>query len=37
MKLFDFIEGRYNPHWRHSALGYKSPMQFEGAHLPAAA
>jgi putative transposase len=37
MKVFDFVEGWYNPHRRHSALGYKSPMQFERAHLQAAA
>jgi putative transposase len=37
MKVFDFIEGGYNPHRRHSALGYKSPMQHERARLPAAA
>ena len=29
MALFDFIEGWYNPHRRHSALGYLSPNDFE--------
>jgi transposase InsO family protein len=37
MKVFDFIEGWYNPHRRHSALDYKSPMQFERSHVRAAA
>jgi len=27
--LFDFIEGFYNPHRRHSALGYCSPIEYE--------
>jgi putative transposase len=36
MKVFDFIEGWYNPRRRHSALGYRSPMQFEQAHARAA-
>ncbi|MHB8731545.1 MAG: IS3 family transposase [bacterium] len=27
--LFDYIEGWYNPHRRHSALGYLSPAEFE--------
>ena len=29
MALFDFIEGWYNRHRRHSALGYLSPDDFE--------
>ena len=27
--IFDYIEGWYNPHRRHSALGYLSPAEFE--------
>jgi putative transposase len=27
--VFEFIEGWYNPHRRHSALGYLSPARFE--------
>jgi putative transposase len=27
--VFDFIEGWYNPHRRHSALGYLSPNNYE--------
>ena len=30
--IFQFIEGWYNPHRRHSALGQQSPMQFERLH-----
>lgn len=37
MKVFDFIEGWYNPHRRHSALGYRSPIQFERAAVQCAA
>lgn len=29
LAVFDFIEGWYNPHRRHSALGYLSPMDYE--------
>jgi putative transposase len=29
--IFEFIEGWYNPHRRHSALGYVSPIQYERA------
>jgi putative transposase len=31
MAIFDFIEGWYNPRRRHSALGYRSPINFERA------
>ncbi len=37
MKVFDFIEGWYNPHRRHSALGYVSPIQFERRQATVAA
>ena len=29
MATFEYIEGWYNPHRRHSALGYFSPIDFE--------
>lgn len=29
MAVFDFIEGWYNPHRRHSSLDYLSPMKYE--------
>lgn len=29
LSIFDFIEGWYNPHRRHSALGYLSPNNYE--------
>jgi len=35
--VFDFIEGWYNPHRRHSALDYESPLSYEIKHRPPAA
>ena len=32
--VFDFVEGWYNPHRRHSALDYESPMRYEIKHRP---
>lgn len=32
MAIFEFIEGFYNPRWRHSALGGISPIQYERRH-----
>lgn len=29
LAVFDYIEGWYNPHRRHSALGQLSPINFE--------
>jgi putative transposase len=29
MAIFDWLEGWYNPHRRHSSLGYRSPMHYE--------
>lgn len=31
--VFEFIEGWYNPHRRHSALNYDSPIEYEYKHL----
>ncbi len=33
----DLVEGWYNPHRRHSALGYLGPMTFESRELERAA
>jgi putative transposase len=33
--VFDFIEGWYNTHRRHSALDYKSPMRYESTQAAA--
>jgi putative transposase len=32
MAVFTWIEGWYNPHRRHSSLGYRSPVNYERAH-----
>ena len=29
LAVFRYIEGFYNPHRRHSALGYRSPVEYE--------
>ncbi len=34
--VFEFIEGWYNPHRRHSSIGYASPMRYEKEHALAA-
>ena len=36
MAVFDFIEGFYNPHRRHSALGHESPVDYERRRQSAA-
>jgi putative transposase len=32
MAIFEWIEGWYIPHRRHSGLGYRSPVNYERAH-----
>jgi putative transposase len=36
MAIFEYIEGWYNPHRRHSSLGYLSPLNFERSNQQAA-
>lgn len=33
LKVFRYIEGWYNPHRRHSALGQRSPLHYEQSYL----
>ncbi|MEN9644237.1 MAG: hypothetical protein RL238_906 [Actinomycetota bacterium] len=30
--MFHYVEAFYNPHRRHSTLGYLSPIDYETAH-----
>ena len=32
IEIFDYIEGWHNPHRRHSAIDYESPINFERQH-----
>jgi putative transposase len=32
MTVFEWLEGWYNPHRRHSSIGYRSPVNYERAH-----
>jgi putative transposase len=36
LAVFQYIEGWYNPHRRHSALDYESPISYEKKYRPAA-
>ena len=33
LAVFEYIEGWYNPHRRHSALDYRSPVNYERTQL----
>jgi len=37
LAVFEFLEGWYNPHRRHSALDYESPLRYEFTHRPPSA
>jgi putative transposase len=32
LAVFEYIEGWYNPHRKHSSIGYRSPMQYERSY-----
>ena len=34
LMAFDYLETFYNPHRRHSSLGYRSPLDFEKERFP---
>ena len=34
LDIFEYIEGFYNTRRSHSALGYLSPLDFEGSKIP---
>jgi putative transposase len=35
LAMFEYIEGWYIPHRRHSASGYRSPLLYGGQYEPA--